>query len=105
MVEKSIKDFNTTGMELWEREKLFKETVPIQIGEIVYRSGDFAGSTTIVKVTEENQKIISMFWNSLYFDNQKAADRVTQQAHAAYGDYQAEAIGGWVSAMKASGRW
>ncbi len=106
MAEKrNIKEFNTTGMELWEREKLFKEVIPIPIGEIVYRSGDFASYTEVIKVDEENQKIVTMFWNSLYFDNESAADYVTRRAHAAYGRYQAEAANGAICCYGEEEEW
>lgn len=85
---KSIKEYNTTGMDFWEREKLFKEVSPIPLGEIVYQAGDAWDCTHAVKVNEENQKIITMFWNSLYFDSEEKADRLTAAAHAEYGEYQ-----------------
>lgn len=84
---KSIKEFNTNGMTLFEREDLFKTTNPIPIGEWVYQSGDAWDYTKSVQVTEENQKEISMFWNSIYFDNEDKADEVTRYRHAAYGSY------------------
>ena len=84
---KSIREFSTRGMDLWERERLFNQTAPIPIGEIVYRSGDAWECTECVKVTEENQKEISMFWNSIYFDTFEAAERQTNMSHAAYGRY------------------
>ena len=85
---KSIKEYNTTGMDLWEREKLFKEVSPIPLEEIVYRAGDAWDCTHAVNVNEKNQKEITMFWNSLYFDSEGKADRRTAAAHAEYGEYQ-----------------
>jgi len=95
---KSIKEYNTTGMCLLERYQLFEQVEPIQIGEIVYRAGDFASWTEPVKVTKENQKEITMFWNCIYFDNEKQANNKTSRAHAAYGEYQAEASNLWYAA-------
>ena len=84
---KSIREFSTRGMDLWEREKLFNQTAPIPIGETVFHAGGAWDSTEYVKVTEENQKEISMFWNSTYFDTFEAAERQTNMSHAAYGSY------------------
>lgn len=85
---KSIKEFNTTGMDLFEREKLFENTIPVKIGEIVYKAGDAFDYTKCVVVNENNQKQISMFWNSLYFDDEEKAEFRTRISHANYGEYQ-----------------
>ena len=84
---KSIKEFNTSGMSLFDREGLFKETEPIPIDSIVYEAGGPWEYTKQVKVTENNQKEISMFWNSVYFDNESDADIKTSEAHADYSEF------------------
>lgn len=90
--KQNIKDFNTTGMSIHDRENLFKSTKPIPEGIIVYKAGDAFEGTTVVKVTKTNQKEVSMFWNSLYFDNKRSADFVTCKAHADYNDYQGDCV-------------
>ena len=91
---KSIKEFSTSEMTLWERKALLKKVEPIPVGEIVYRAGDAWDYTQIVKVTEENQDEVTMFWNSLYFDNEKDADVRTSIAHSDYCSYQGRAAQG-----------
>lgn len=93
---KDIREFCTSGMDLWEREDLFKNTIPIELGAIVYRSGDAFEWTQPVIVNKENQKEVSMFWNALYFDNEADADLVTNIAHANYSRYQESCIYGTI---------
>lgn len=90
----SIREFNTTGMSNEKREKLFKEVEPIPVGEKVWEAGDAWEWERQIEVTPENQKIVTMFWNSLYFDNQKDAEMRTSIAHAQYGEYQDMAVRG-----------
>ena len=66
---------------------------PIEFGAIVWYSGDYFESVTPIKVTGKNQKEISMFWNSLYFDTIEQAEQRNNVAHALYGKYQASAMG------------
>lgn len=80
-------DFTTKGMELWEREELLKKVNPIPIGTICYEAGDFSEYTKQIVVNEDNQKQVTMFWNSIYFLEKEKADYVTNQAHADYGDW------------------
>ena len=80
---KSIKEFNTKGMSLCDRYKLLEEVIPVPIGEIVYKS-DFFDWTEAVEVTKENQDEVTMFWNSIYFDDKDKADQETMAAHADY---------------------
>ena len=89
---KSIRDYNTSGMSIWEREKLFDKVEPIPINQIVYRSGDFTEETKKIIVDKDNQKIVTMFWNCLYFDNYEDAERATRRAHYDYASYLAEAF-------------
>ena len=93
-MKRSIKEISTSGMCLYEREKLIEEYEMIPIGSIVYKAGDAWTYTEVVIVNDENQKTISMFWNSLYFDNHIDADLKTSIAHAEYNDYQERAIKG-----------
>lgn len=85
----------TIGDYLYEMEKNYKEgkTPRVPIGTVVFRSGDAWDYTSKVTVTEKNQKEVSMFWNRLYFDNQKDADYQTARAHAEYSEYQAGCFG------------
>ena len=92
---KSIKEYNTTGMSLWEREDLYKKVLPIPIGEKVFQSGGAFDTTEVITVTEDNQKIITMFWNSQYFDNLDKAESETLKAHVAYSRYQAAVADSW----------
>lgn len=92
---KSIKEYNTTGMYYFEREDLYKKVSPIPIGEKVFQAGDAFDATKVVTVTEDNQKIITMFWNSQYFDDFDKAEGKTLETHAAYGRYQSSVADGW----------
>ena len=94
----SIKEFSTSGMDLWERKDLLKKVEPIPIGEQVYKSGGAWSCTEIVLVTKENQEEVTMFWNALYFDNKKDAEERTGIAHANYGNYlsRASKLGRWI---------
>lgn len=84
---KSIREYNTSGMDLSDRYDLFKKVIPVQIGEMVWDSGDCWSYPELVKVTEENQKEITMFWNSLFFDKEEDANLKNRIQRAAYGDY------------------
>ena len=42
----------------------------------------------MIVVNEENQKIVSVLWNKLYFTDKTKADYVTELAHAEYSDWQ-----------------
>lgn len=82
-------NFNTKGMLLEERYQLLTMIEMIPIGTKCYKSGDFAEYTSEIIVTEENQKIVTMFWNALYFLEKEKAEIVTWQEHAEYGAWQA----------------
>ena len=88
---KSIKEYNTSGMSLPERYQLLKKVIPIPIGEIVWDSGDCWSYPEPVTVTNENQKEITMFWNSLFFDNEEAATERNDISRGNYSSYQANA--------------
>lgn len=92
---KSIKEYNTIGMTLCDRERLFESVEPIPIGELVYKAGDAFDYTEVIKVNKANQKEVTMFWNSLYFDDEEKADVKTALAHAAYGEYQGMVADSW----------
>ena len=70
-------------------------TPRIPIGTVVYEAGDFASWTEKLVVDKSNQKIISMFWNRLYFDDEKKADFQTNRAHTEYSEYQADCAEGY----------
>lgn len=84
--------FNTTGLAINERKELLKKIKLIPIGTEVFKAGDFAEGTEKLLVTEENQKIVTMFWNDLYFLEQEKADAKTNQAHADYNKWQGECM-------------
>ena len=88
---KSIREYNTKGMELYEREDLYKITTPILIGETVYEAGGAWDQTKQITVTEENQKEISMFWNSIFFDTWEKAEAQTDIAHSNYSSWMCNA--------------
>ena len=72
-------NFNTKGMSLEKRYELLTKTEMIPVGTKCYESVDFAGCTSEIIVTEENQKTVTMFWNALYFLDKKDAANVTWQ--------------------------
>lgn len=80
-------NFSTAGMELYEREKSYENGNVIPIGTICYKAGDFIDNTKKVIVNSENQKIVSMFWNALYFLDEKRANQKMYQSKAEYGDW------------------
>lgn len=90
-------NFSTKGMTCFEREELFKTVEPIPLGTEVYKAGGAFDWTAPVVVTKENQKMITMFWNSMYFLSREDADQETMNAHSKYGQYQqAVADGSWL---------
>lgn len=80
-------NFSTSGMTLHERYELLNCVELIPIGTVCFRAGDFTEYTKKITVTKENQKEVTMFWNSLYFLDEKDADIVTSREHASYGDW------------------
>lgn len=80
-------DFTTANMSLKERYDILNKVDLIPIGTICYRAGDFVEQTEEIVVNEENQKQVTMFWNSLYFLDEEQADCVTCKAHADYGNW------------------
>lgn len=84
---KSIKEYCTQGLTFSEREELYKNTEPIGIGETVYRAGGAFEWTEKIIVDDSNQKIVSLFWNSVYFSSEKDADEMTSKAKAAYDEF------------------
>ena len=81
---KSIREFNTSGMLLYQREELLKYVKPINVGETVWYAGDCWSYPEAIKVTEGNQEEITMFWNSLYFDKEEDATRQNNIARMEY---------------------
>ena len=63
----------------------------VKVGDKVWKSGGAWDREELVEVTEDDVKIVNMFWDRLYFDSEKKAALVTNIAHAEYGNYQAEA--------------
>lgn len=60
-------DFSTYGMDFGERQDSFRNGNIVPLGTKCFKAGDFLEDTTEVTVTEENQRLISMLWNSGYF--------------------------------------
>lgn len=79
-----IKDFTTEGMSLEERYDILNKVDLIPIGTVCYKAGDFTENTEEIVVEETNQKVVTMFWNSLYFLDKEKADKATFKAHAEY---------------------
>ena len=94
---KSIMEFDTTGMDFNSRMELFRKTEPVKLNTYVFFSGDHTEGPSAVKVTEDNQQIISMFWNSIYFEDMKSAKRANDIARKKYYDYQADAAEGYLA--------
>lgn len=80
-------NLNTKGMSMSRRFNLINEML-VPIGTKCYYAGDFASGTEKIAVDYDNQKIITMFWNSMYFLNKEDADKVTNNNHRNYNDYQ-----------------
>lgn len=87
----------TIGSDLSKKNRDYDTGVTprIPIGTVVYEAGDFASWTEKLIVDKNNQKIISMFWDSLYFDDEKKADLQSQRAHSNYSEYQADSVEGY----------
>lgn len=81
-------NYNTKGLSLQERRKIINEMGLIPVGTICFRSGDAFDNTYQVEVTEENQETVSMFWNSLYFNNKDEADIITWNTRTNYNNWQ-----------------
>lgn len=80
-------NFTTANMSLEERYDILNKVDLIPIGTICYRAGDFVEQTEEIVVNEENQKQVTMFWNSLYFLDKEQADYVTDKAHSDYANW------------------
>ena len=91
---KNIKEYNTTGLDYFERKALFNTVIPIHIGETVWYAGDCWEYPSPVKVDAGNQEMITMFWNSLYFDEQEKAIKKNNIFKARYGSWQSLCVGG-----------
>ena len=63
-----------------------------QIGEKVFDSGDWVEPVTELTVTENNIRLITRFWNKLYFRNRSAAEKKNAIAKEAYRKYYAQYI-------------
>lgn len=61
------------------KKRTFKKVDLIPIGTICYEAGDFSKYTKQIVVNEDNQKQITMFWNSIYFLEKEEADYITNQ--------------------------
>lgn len=81
-------NFSTEGMTISERYALLDKIELIPIGTKCFKAGDFTEWTEEIIVTKENQRIVTMCWNSTYFLCKDKADRVTARAHMGYSVYQ-----------------
>ena len=82
-------DFSTLHMSLEQREDIWKNhpELHIPIGTKIYAVEHFTDWPEEIIVTEDNQKLITMFWNSIYFETYKKAESVAEISHAEYSDY------------------
>ena len=80
-------DFTTSGMKMYEREESYKKGNVIPIGTVCFEAGDWLENTKQIVVNSDNQKMVSMFWNSLYFLDEEKANQKMQQSKADYGDF------------------
>lgn len=71
----SIKEVTTAELPLSLRRDMITKYEPIPIGDVVYDSGDAFTPVQEVVVTKDNQNLITMFWNALYFEDYDAATR------------------------------
>lgn len=90
----SIREYNTTGLSLSERYELYNKVEPIAVGEKVWDAGDCWSYPEMITVTDKNQKEVTMFWNSIYFSSQKAANMRNAMSRAEYNDYQVRCLAG-----------
>lgn len=77
-------NFSTKGMNLGQKEESFKNGNIVPIGTICYESGDWLDNTEKIIVNENNQKIVSMFWNVFYFLDKGKADRQKEISETEY---------------------
>lgn len=77
-------DFSTYGMNLEERQDSFRNGNIVPIGTKCFKSGDYLETTSEVTVTEENQRLISMLWNSGYYLNKEDALKNEERNRNAY---------------------
>ena len=79
--------FTTEGMTYYERLESFENGNVIPIGTICFKAGDWLSDTEKIIVDENNQRIISMLWNSSYFLDKNKADGLMYQSKAEYERY------------------
>ena len=70
-------EFSTMNLSIDEREKLLESVNLIPVGTTCFKAGDRFTETEKITVDIDNQKLITMFWNCLYFLEKSAADEVT----------------------------
>lgn len=80
-------NFTTANMSLEERYDILNKVDLIPIGTICYKAGDFTEQTEEIVVEESNQKLVTMFWNCLYFLDKERADYITNKAHSDYANW------------------
>lgn len=77
-------NFSTKGMDISQREKSFKNGNVVPIGTVCYEAGDWLENTKKIIVDEDNQKIVSMCWNSSYFLDKEKADEAMNVSKTMY---------------------
>ena len=55
-----------------------------QIGEVIFKSGDWVEPVTEFIVTERNIREIRRFWNKIYFRNREAAEKKNKRIRRFY---------------------
>lgn len=86
-MKQSIRSISTKGLKLSDRRDLLNKYEKIPVGDTVWGAGDAFEPEHEVIVTEQNQDMVTMFWNSLYFDNRRDASIVTEENMEEYNDY------------------
>lgn len=80
-------NFSTKGMDLSQRKESFENGNVVPIGTICYEAGNWLENTKKIIVDEDNQKIVSMCWNSSYFLDKEKADKEMNISKSMYYDW------------------
>lgn len=83
-------NFSTCSLQLHEKEALVDsgKIALVPIGTECYEVEGTFGWYKKISVTEKNQRIITMFWNDMYFLKEEEAKNTVQRLKGEYGAYQ-----------------
>lgn len=87
-------NFSTKGMNIVQRSKSFENGNIVPVGTVCYEVGNWLENTKKIIVDKDNQKIVSMCWNSSYFLDKEKADRETNILTSRYYDLLYNGYGG-----------